>query len=81
MSAKKASLSAEEIFALYYHETRAHLLESAAALDRFDRYDTAGVLSSDLRYRKLIRGAEILADGKPDRTERFLTLFSEEADV
>ena len=77
MSERKARRSAEEIFALYYHETRAHLLETAAALDRFDRYDPEGKLQDDPRYRRLIRAAQLLADGDPQRTERFLELFSE----
>lgn len=78
MTARLSPRSADAVFALYYAETRAHLLETAAALDRFDRYDPEETLQHDPRYLKLQRALEILADGKPNRTERFLDAFSED---
>lgn len=80
MKGRLAPKQASEIFNLYYHETRAHLLETAAALDRFARYDADGSLRKDPRYQRLIRAAELLADADPKKTERFLELFSEGAE-
>lgn len=68
--------SGPELFALYYHDVRSHLLEAAAAFDRFDK---AGVTTEkEPRLLKLREIAAIVCDSKPERAKRFLEALSDE---
>ena len=57
-------------------EIRHRLLDIAAALDRMDRVDGAEQVQSDPRCTQLERAIRVLADGRPDRTERVQMVFS-----
>jgi len=61
---------------LYYHDVRSHLLEAAAAFDRFERAGASP--ASDPRLQKLRQTATIVCDDKPDRAKRFLEALSNE---
>jgi len=68
--------SGPELVDLYYHDVRSHLLEAAAAFDRFER---AGVNpATDPRLQKLRQIAAIACDDQPDRAKRFLEALSNE---
>ena len=57
---------------LYYNDLRSHLLEAAAAFDRFDRTGTG----EDPRVVRLRRAAEIAVGTEADRAVRFLEFLS-----
>ena len=75
MSASTPSgLNGPALLDLYYHDVRSHLLEAAAAFDRFER---AGLdPASEPRLRKLRETAAIVCDLKPERAKRFLEALS-----
>ncbi len=70
--------SAAELLELYYHEVRSHLLETAAAFDRFERASAEG-LPPDPRLAKLRLIAAIACDAQPERAKRLLEALSDEA--
>jgi len=66
--------SGSELVDLYYHDVRSHLLEAAAAFDRFER---AGVdPATEPRLQKLRQIAAIVCDDQPERAKRFLEALS-----
>lgn len=69
---------AAELLDMYFLDARMHLLEAAAALDRIGRGAGARRALKDPRLGKLLAGARLLADGRPERAERFLRLLSGE---
>jgi hypothetical protein len=82
MPAKPAKLpsgkSAAELLDMYFLDARMHLLETAAMLDRLERARGHEKVRDDPRLKKLVEAARLLADGKPERAERFQRLFSVE---
>ena len=61
---------------LYFMEHRAKLLDIAAFLDRLER--TSGeAATDDVRIRALRSAIPLLVDGKGQRTQRILELFSD----
>jgi len=77
MPMKKSPKSASELLDMYYLDVRSHLLETAAALDRLDRAADIDRVKDDPRLQKLKKCLEILKDGKNNRAEEFLKMFSE----
>lgn len=79
---KSEILSPQRVLDLYYLDTRWHLLEIAAMLDRADRsakvHVDAPSLKSDLRKQLLQEAVNLLADVsfQGNRTERLLEIFS-----
>jgi hypothetical protein len=71
-----AGKSATELLDMYFLDARMHLLETAAFLDRLGRAREAAKVMKDPRVKKLLAAAHRLADGKPERAERFQRLFS-----
>ena len=68
--------TAVELLDRHFLETRHHVLDIAAALDRIDRADDAAKTRSDVRYLQLAQAIGVLTDGKPDRAERIQMVFS-----
>ncbi len=78
-------LSAPEVLDQYYLETRCHLLELAATLDRLDvavARDADETVAGDPRLERLRTTLDMLADRQatPDRAVRVLRLFSDPTD-
>lgn len=79
---KSEILSPQRVLDLYYLDTRWHLLEIAAMLDRADRgavaHQDAPSLETDLRMQLLREAIQILATPsfQGNRTERLLEIFS-----
>jgi hypothetical protein len=69
--------TAEELLDIYFLDMRSALLETAAALDRIERAENGLDVFEDPRIRKLTDACEILKNGKHNRAEQFLRLFSE----
>ena len=69
--------SAAELLDMYYLDARMHLLETAAMLDRIERHDGYKDIKDDPRLAALLAGARLVADGRPERAERFQLLLSE----
>jgi hypothetical protein len=61
-------------------ETRAKILELAAALDRLDRAPRAGIDHPDSRLSQLRSGLESLLEPGPGRAETVQRIFSLEYD-
>ena len=57
-----------------FFETRAKLLELAAALDRLDRAE--GSVSNDARTQDIQQALSVLSGDQPDRAERIQLIFS-----
>ncbi len=78
-------LSAPQVLDQYYLDTRCLLLEVAAVLDRLDaaveREGSSGI-EADPRFERIRTALDMLADREatPDRSERFLRLFSDPSD-
>ncbi|MFH1024717.1 MAG: hypothetical protein V1809_15145 [Planctomycetota bacterium] len=68
--------TAGELLDMYFLEARMHLLETASILDRVARARGGKAVVRDPRVKKLLAGARLLSDGRPDRAERFQRLFS-----
>ena len=69
--------TAEELLDIYFLDMRSALLETAAALDRIERAENGSDIFRDPRIGKLTEACEILKGGRKNRTEQFLTLFSD----
>jgi len=75
-------LSPQKVLDLYYLDTRWHILEIGAMLDRMQRGEIAHpddeASRTDLRAELLREALQILASDsrEPDRAERLLTLFT-----
>jgi hypothetical protein len=67
-------MSARDVLAREYLETRAKLLEIAASLDRIDRGRGSAV--DDPRMEQIRRGLDALRDKSPGRAERIQLIFS-----
>jgi len=72
--------TAEELLDIYFLDMRSALLETAATLDRIERAENGSDIFRDPRIGKLAEACEILKDGKKNRAEQFLTLFSEHSE-
>ncbi len=70
------SKTAAELLEMYYHDIRSHLLETAAAFDRFER--VAGAEFSDPRLSALRMIAGIACDDRPERAKRLLEALSDD---
>jgi hypothetical protein len=70
--------NAGELLDMYFLDARMHLLETAAMLDRLERARGFAQVKGDPRLGKLVAAAKLLADGRPERAERFQRLFSVE---
>ena len=70
------SKTAAEMLELYYHDVRSHLLETAAAFDRFERAGAGA--PPDPRLAKLRRIAAVACDEQPERARRLLEALSDE---
>jgi hypothetical protein len=68
---------AGELLDLYFLQARSALLETAAILDRIRRAQGGTEAFDDPRLRNLMAACDLLKDGKGDRAERFLRLFSD----
>ena len=68
--------TAGELLNMYFLDARMHLLETAAMLDRLERARGFEEIKGDPRLGKLVEAARLLADGNPERAERFQRLFS-----
>lgn len=56
---------------------RAKLLDVAAFLDRLDRYDPAGAVREDFRYRAILEMLKVIRSGRLNRTEEILIALSD----
>jgi hypothetical protein len=73
----KPPKSAKEILDMYFLDARCFLLETAAILDRIERGEGGEEVFEDPRIEKLFQACDILKNGKGNRAEQFLVLFSE----
>jgi hypothetical protein len=69
--------TAEELLDIYFVDMRSALLETAAALDRIERAENGSDVFEDPRIRRLTDACDILKNGRQNRAEQFLNLFSE----
>jgi len=72
------STTAHEIMEREFLETRAKLLELAAALDRLDR--AAGSVDQDPRLQQVQRALAVLSNKGADRAEQIQLIFSLQLD-
>ena len=70
-------LSADALLERLYLEIRCKLLDVAASLDRIERAEASGKLSSDARLAQIRAGIDILSTAGFDRAERIQMLFSD----
>ena len=72
-------LSANKVLDLDYLDTRCHLLEIAAALDRYDAAEREDGASPDPRLEQIYDAIALLSHRQTctDRSERLLNLFSD----
>jgi len=75
--ALRSPKSAGELLDMYFLDMRSALLETAAALDRLERADGGEAILEDPRLKDLLSACDILKNGRGNRTEQFLVLFSE----
>lgn len=68
------STTANEIMEREFLETRAKLLELAAALDRLDR--AAGSVAQDPRSQQIQQALAVLSSNDTDRAEQIQLIFS-----
>lgn len=71
----KLPLAGNEVVDRYFLEHRAKLIDIAAFLDRVDRAEGSG--HDDFRLQSLREALRLLNDGKPERAQRVLELFSD----
>jgi hypothetical protein len=69
--------SALEVLDSGFLETRAHVLEIAALLDRIDRAGAPEKATADFRYHALRRALEILVNTNQDRAQAILLRLSD----
>ena len=69
--------TAEELLDMYFLDIRSALLESAAVLDRIERADGGSDMLSCERIQKLKQACDIIKNGRGNRAEQFLLLFSD----
>lgn len=68
--------SAGQLLDMYFLDVRCALLETAAAFDRIERSDGGEEIFGDPRLKRLLEACDIIKNGKRNRAEQFLTLFS-----
>jgi hypothetical protein len=73
----KSPKSAAELLDMYFFDMRSALLETAATLDRIERAEGGETVFSDPRLKKIQEAYELLKNGKNNRAEQFLILFSD----
>ena len=76
-SALASPKSAKELLDMYFLDIRSALLESAAALDRVERAEGGSEIFDDPRLKNIKEACDIVKDGKHNRAEQFLQLFSD----
>ncbi|MBW2741070.1 MAG: hypothetical protein JRE64_20000 [Deltaproteobacteria bacterium] len=69
--------TAEELLDMYFLDARSQMLETAAILDRIERAEGGAKAMDDNRLKKLRDVCDILKNGRSNRAEQFLMLFSE----
>ena len=70
-------LAYESLVTEYFAESRNHLLELAAFLDRLDRARDADVAKEDFRVRALKQAAQVLSEEGPQRVKRMAMILSD----
>ena len=73
----RSSKTAEELLEMYFLDARSQMLETAAILDRVERAEGGAKAMDDHRLKKLRDVCDILKNGRGNRAEQFLMLFSE----
>ena len=68
--------SATQLLDMYFLDIRSALLETAAAFDRIERAEGGAEIFQDPRFYNLREACDIIKNGKVNRAEQFLTLFS-----
>lgn len=71
--------NAGELLDLFYLDMRSAILETAAAFDRLQRAENQDAVMRDRRVERLRAACRIASGDAPDRAERILNLFSEDA--
>ncbi len=71
--------TAEELLDMYFLDARSQMLETAAILDRIERAEDGAKAMDDHRLKKLRDVCDILKNGRGNRAEQFLMLFSDPA--
>ena len=69
--------SAKQLLDMYFLDVRSALLETAAAFDRIERAEGGAEIYKDPRFINLKQACDIIKNGKHNRAEQFLTLFSD----
>ena len=69
--------SAQQLLDMYFLDVRSALLETAAAFDRIERAQGGEDIFNDPRIINLRKACDIIKNGKVNRAEQFLTLFSD----
>ena len=69
--------SAKQLLDMYFLDVRSALLETAAAFDRIERSEGGAEIFEDPRFNSLREACDIIKNGRVNRAEQFLTLFSE----
>ncbi len=72
------TMSAQQILDREFLETRAKVLEIAAAFDRLDR--GSGAVDQDPRLRQLHAALQVVVGASADRAERVQLIFSRDYD-
>lgn len=70
--------SGAELLEMYFLDMRAHLLETAAAMDRISRASDGEKAMQDERIKSIREACAIIAEDRPERAQRFLELLSVE---
>jgi hypothetical protein len=75
--ALRSPKSAKQLLDMYFLDVRSALLETAAAFDRIERAAGGAEIFKDPRFNSLKEACDIIKNGKVNRAEQFLTLFSD----
>lgn len=67
----------KELLDMYFLQARSQVLETAAIFDRIERAEGGAEALDDPRLQKLREACDILKNGKRNRAEQFLLLFSD----
>lgn len=70
-------MTTDQVIEAYFLEHRGKLIDIAAFLDRVDRTAEAQDSHDDFRLQALHEGLRLVADGKPDRARRLLSMLSD----
>ncbi len=71
--------SAGGLLDLYFLDMRSALLETAATLDRIERAEGGADIFRDPRLKNIREACDIIKNGKDNRAEQFVVLFSDPA--